>query len=457
MDATIGQQLKQTRLARNLNIDQVVEATRIRAGYIEAMEADDYDALPSQVQARGFLRIYAEYLGLSLPELVTKQKESLESPAETVIPEPITQPDHPEIEPSEVDVSIEAAEVHQIGITPPQNGPFPDEMDPDDIPGPGEENRARLLPSRLVFASIGEQLRQRRELLSLTYEEVERHTRIRINALKALDAGEFTTLASSVQARGMLAGYAQFLNLDEDAILLSFAEGLQTQLREKAGEEQKEPPKRGFFRGRIPPSIRPILSVDLFVGLGLVIMLVVFAVWGTNRVISLSIAPAGEPTAPSISDILLVTPTPGIETSIATSLIASVTPLGETVASPAVNLPPLQPGDVQLMIVAIQNTWVRVTVDGEVKFEGRVTAGTAYTYSANEQIEVLTGNGAALRIGYNQTDLGVMGAFGEVVNLIYTKTGILLPTATSTPTPSSTPRETATPTPQPSTTPTLIP
>jgi len=191
--------------------------------------------------------------------------------------------------------------------------------------------------------------------------------------------------------------------------------------------------------------------------LGLIIMLVVFAVWGTNRVITLRAAPAGEPTAPSISDILLVTPTPGIETSIATSLIASVTPQAETVASPAVNLPPLQPGDVQLMIVAIQNTWMRVTVDGEVKFEGRVTAGTAYTYSANEQIEVLTGNGAALRIGYNQTDLGVMGAFGEVVNLIYTKTGILLPTATSTPTPSSTPRETATPTPQPSTTPTLIP
>ena len=60
MPETIGQQLKQRREAKNLTIQKVVQATHIRAHHIEAIEADDFEALPSPVQARAFLRLYAE-------------------------------------------------------------------------------------------------------------------------------------------------------------------------------------------------------------------------------------------------------------------------------------------------------------------------------------------------------------------------------------------------------------
>ena len=64
MPPTIGEILKEARLDRKLTIKTASQATAIRAKYLEALEADEFDSLPSPVQARGFLRIYASYLGL---------------------------------------------------------------------------------------------------------------------------------------------------------------------------------------------------------------------------------------------------------------------------------------------------------------------------------------------------------------------------------------------------------
>jgi hypothetical protein len=94
---------------------------------------------------------------------------------------------------------------------------------------------------------------------------------------------------------------------------------------------------------------------------------------------------------------------------------------------------------VQLNIVALERAFMRVVVDGKEKFNGRVLPGTAYPYEAKSQIEVLTGNGAALRISYNGRDLGLMGGYGEVVDRVYTAVGIATPTATLPPTPTNTP------------------
>ena len=69
MTESIGSTLKQRREARHLSIEQVAEQTRIRAHYLQALENDDLSAIPSMVQARGFLRNYSEFLGLTLDEL----------------------------------------------------------------------------------------------------------------------------------------------------------------------------------------------------------------------------------------------------------------------------------------------------------------------------------------------------------------------------------------------------
>jgi hypothetical protein len=99
---------------------------------------------------------------------------------------------------------------------------------------------------------------------------------------------------------------------------------------------------------------------------------------------------------------------------------------------------------VQIVAVASASTWVRISVDGKAQFEGRMTPGAAYSYDGSTQIEVVTGDGSAVSITYNQNELGPMGNFGEVVDRIYTANAVLNPTPTYTPTPTKSPIPSAT-------------
>jgi cytoskeletal protein RodZ len=65
MDAErLGQQLRTAREARELTLEQVEQALRIRAKFLGAFEAGAYEDLPGAVQARGFLRNYVRFLSL---------------------------------------------------------------------------------------------------------------------------------------------------------------------------------------------------------------------------------------------------------------------------------------------------------------------------------------------------------------------------------------------------------
>ena len=100
---------------------------------------------------------------------------------------------------------------------------------------------------------------------------------------------------------------------------------------------------------------------------------------------------------------------------------------------------------------------MRISVDGKISFEGRLAPGESKIFQANDQVVVLTGNAAALRINYNGKDLGLMGNVGEVVSRVYLITGIATPTATLLPTVTNTPLVTMTPTPTATLTPTFTP
>jgi cytoskeletal protein RodZ len=70
MNESIGAKLKQARESRRLTLQQVSEITKVRPHYLQALENDDLSAISSVAQARGFLRIYAEFLGLTPADLV---------------------------------------------------------------------------------------------------------------------------------------------------------------------------------------------------------------------------------------------------------------------------------------------------------------------------------------------------------------------------------------------------
>ncbi len=70
---TLGVWLRQAREAQGSTLEQAEDVTRIKPRYLEALEAGNFTAFPGgQVQARGFLRLYARYLNLSLDDVLTR-------------------------------------------------------------------------------------------------------------------------------------------------------------------------------------------------------------------------------------------------------------------------------------------------------------------------------------------------------------------------------------------------
>ncbi len=62
---SIGETLRQARIDKGVSLVEAERATFIRHRYLEALEQDDTAALPALVYTRGFIRTYAEYLGLN--------------------------------------------------------------------------------------------------------------------------------------------------------------------------------------------------------------------------------------------------------------------------------------------------------------------------------------------------------------------------------------------------------
>ena len=70
---TLGVWLRQAREAKGSTLEETAAATRIRARFLEALEAGDFATFAGgDVQVRGFLRIYARYLGLPLDEVLAR-------------------------------------------------------------------------------------------------------------------------------------------------------------------------------------------------------------------------------------------------------------------------------------------------------------------------------------------------------------------------------------------------
>jgi cytoskeleton protein RodZ len=565
MTDTIGQRLKKAREYRNLTLAKAAEATRIRLAYLRALEADDFSAMPSPVQARGFLRNYAQYLELDLDQMVEElraarpetvadaevvfegeqvaltpvqqeiepnsedeepdtetpsepfwqtwlrrvRSESGDIDAESVShpdPEPVLSPHRPrrgkgapvsepdsvleadtnqsteseatdeeaesEIRPKLSITFLEWARSYlpgkQRGDAPAleiEEEPEPEqelELESGPEPDPESDVSAQLaISSQEIINEIGMQLRQRREMLSLTLDEIERHTRMRAQFMESLEKGNFDELPSPVQTRGMLSNYASFLDLDVDTLLLRFADALQARHRERYPVK----PARRRRKPNIPenlPRLRSFIAGDLVFGIGMALLLIAFSIWGISRVITLQSEQGAdvqaEATGPSISEALIGTPQETVISEV-TLIPAEDTPLPD-LPEGTVEIPTLAANvNVQINIVALERSYLLVTVDGEEAFNGRTIPGNAYPFNAEQNIEVLAGNGAALRVVYNQRDLGLLGGFGQIARFIYTADEVIVPTPEVPPTATLTPFISPTPsiTPSPTLTPTALP
>lgn len=71
---TVGQDLRNARQRKGEDLAQIAAILKIRKGHLEAIEENEFDALPGKTYAVGFVRAYANYLGLDGVQYVERLK-----------------------------------------------------------------------------------------------------------------------------------------------------------------------------------------------------------------------------------------------------------------------------------------------------------------------------------------------------------------------------------------------
>jgi cytoskeleton protein RodZ len=92
MSEKIGRILQEAREAQGHTLEEVEKVTRIRAKFLEALEADNFAALPSATHARGFLRNYAQFLGLEPEQILALYAEGPSKKSRSLLPTPKPKP-----------------------------------------------------------------------------------------------------------------------------------------------------------------------------------------------------------------------------------------------------------------------------------------------------------------------------------------------------------------------------
>lgn len=444
MNEPIGKQLKQIRESKGLSLQEISQKTRIRLAYLRAIEADDFEALPSKTQTRGFLRLYTNELGVEFDGLKVKgyhldqDKPAQIDESESFAPQTVDQPDE----------QTQASVLQQDEVSQPEdvNEPMETVVEEDVFKPPRNNDILDSKNASEIFEEIGKKLHDRRTLISLTFDDINENIHVNPQYLEALEAGRFDELPSPVQAKGMLANYAEFLNLDVDAILLSFADALQLQRLEK----QKNLANQKSSSKEISSAqlrLKNFFSLDLLVMIGLFVGFAIFIIWGVNRILAVDSPDPMATEIPEVADVLLATSSVTPETtSEEETTVPTTTPETEDQESTPIFTPPVSDNPINIVIIPNQQSWVQIFSDYSLVYEGRLLPGNAYDYSGNAIVEILTGNAGALQIYFNDQDIGSPGLIGQVERLTFTENGLVRPTPTNAPTETESPQNTPTPT-----------
>lgn len=263
--------------------------------------------------------------------------------------------------------------------------------------------------------SLGVWLRQSREARKLDLEDVVRTLRIRRRYLQALELGDYEALPGPIQARGFLRNYARYLGLPtEDALARYDAEVRGVPLPPRMPEVAMPAAKGSRTWAPPPPSVeeeRAAVRASSSDSL-LRIFIAIFAFFALFTLIVFIWLQFGQGLA-----LGGVTSTP----------VATRQGAAQTAAAPTMSATPIFPvsddGIVQVRLVPTSHTWVSMSVDERIIFQGVADPEQPLEGSASEILIVTTGDGAAFHLYVNGVDWGALGGPGEVVRRAWTPNG----------------------------------
>lgn len=272
------------------------------------------------------------------------------------------------------------------------------------------------------MGELGDLLRQSRQQLGLTLDDIQATTHIQRHYLEALEQERFDTLPDRVVGRGFLRNFAVAMKLDP-SFVVDLYDGVTRPLH--AVPDSRIMSEKGILYKDIPMTSPSRVSVDLIVGLAVVLVLVggllgAFYVF-RDRWLPVAREMADQPAMPT-ADAAFILPTP--------------TPVPTYTATPTNTPTPLYYTGVTVELNVSEESWVQVLVDGAKVFEGIMRPGDEKHWSGERQVAVRVGNAGGVEAIVNGQSVGAMGQRGQVVDQIWEKVEEGSPTLL-TPTPTA--------------------
>lgn len=303
---------------------------------------------------------------------------------------------------------------------------------------------------------LGSILRDAREMKGLTLAEVQEQIRINSDYLDALEEGNYQLLPTQVHLRGFLRNYARFLDLDPEP-LLEKCEAAYAAQSARARQENLEngsnpvlTPREDqpFFEpvnmdldgssGGAESTVRIAIIVALLITIGLAASRFLPQMMGDGdgrdnlpQMIE-SLMTADEEATDGAGDgaeTMSIEPQDGMPDQTSEPIIPSErnNPAGaatDMASAPPTRAPlPATMDEINLRLDITERTWVRVTIDGEVRLEDQITSNDGpFEWQALQEAHVLTGNAAGIFVTINEIPVGALGERGAVAEERWTTT-----------------------------------
>lgn len=235
--------------------------------------------------------------------------------------------------------------------------------------------------------SWGEKLKERREELGYTLQTAEEKTKIRKTYLRALENEDFAVLPPRVYATGFVKNYARFLDMDEKQVTQQFIELAYN--HEPINEEvylQPSPPQSSlpsWVNGK---------------NLAAAVVFLLLAIWAGNYLVSY-FSNQHIVEEPTVKPPLVEPQEPSANTGEEPEQIDEGEPVTE---------------NVNLVILAHEDCWLEVTIDGVSDYFALIKAGEKKTFIGQEAVFIKAGNAGGIEINLNGENLGIFGDVGQV-------------------------------------------
>jgi len=229
-----------------------------------------------------------------------------------------------------------------------------------------------------VGETLGSILENRRRTLGRTLAEAESDTKIRARLLEALEKGQYDSLPSPAYVRGYIISYAKFLGLEPAPLIeLYDKESGHARPVEPVRLPEQVVPPRGHGQ-HLPLRTTLVVLAVLLVLAG--------AAWGVSAALR---GPEAPPPIPAVPE-----PTSSVEPAEEPSVP------GETEAPAADEQEPAvpEPFTLRVSIAPGSASWLRVTVDGLVAYEGTMAGGQSQEWQVTEEASLRIGRPAAVTV-----------------------------------------------------------